>query len=84
MPTPVAPNNRTGLRERSATCSICAILGAEAGAIIQTLKVFQGREYNDWFIARTGYTGEEGLEILVPEAEVVAFWQKLLTAGVLP
>lgn len=60
------------------------VLGDEAGAIIQALKVFQGREYNDWFIARTGYTGEEGLEIQVPEAQVAAFWQKLLAAGVLP
>jgi len=60
------------------------VLGDEAGAIIQALKVFQGREYNDWFIARTGYTGEEGLEILVPEAEIAGFWQKLLAAEVLP
>ncbi|MBK7300293.1 MAG: glycine cleavage system protein T [Moraxellaceae bacterium] len=37
-----------------------------------------------WFIARTGYTGEEGLEILVPQAKVAEFWQQLLAAGVLP
>jgi aminomethyltransferase len=55
------------------------ILGAEAGAIIQSLKVFQGREYNDWFIARTGYTGEEGLEILVPEAEVAYLLAKIIS-----
>ncbi|MFO1391550.1 MAG: glycine cleavage system aminomethyltransferase GcvT [Agitococcus sp.] len=60
------------------------VLGDEAGAIIQALKVFQGREHNDWFIARTGYTGEEGLEILVPEAHIADFWQKLLAAEVLP
>ena len=60
------------------------VLGDEAGAIIQALKVFQGREHNDWFIARTGYTGEEGLEILVPEAQIADFWQKLLAAEVLP
>ncbi len=60
------------------------VLGDEAGAIIQALKVFQGREHNDWFIARTGYTGEEGLEILVPQAQVAEFWQQLLAAGVLP
>jgi aminomethyltransferase len=49
------------------------VLGDEAGAIIQALKVFQGREHNDWFIARTGYTGEEGLEILVPQAKLRPF-----------
>ncbi|PTQ89537.1 glycine cleavage system aminomethyltransferase GcvT [Agitococcus lubricus] len=60
------------------------VLGAEAGAIIQALKVFQGREYNDWFIARTGYTGEEGLEILLPNTQAAALWQQLLAAHVVP
>lgn len=51
---------------------------------IGALKVFQGAEAGDWFIARTGYTGEDGLEIMVPETEVVAFWQALADAGVQP
>src|SRR5687767_589605 len=29
------------------------------------------------FVARTGYTGEDGFEILVPEAQAVAFWNAL-------
>ena len=59
------------------------VLGAEAAALIAGLKVFQGKEFrNDWFIARTGYTGEEGVEMLVPEAEIAGFWQQLLAAGV--
>lgn len=36
------------------------------------------------FLARTGYTGEDGFEILVPEADTVAFWDALLAAGVKP
>jgi len=36
------------------------------------------------FVARTGYTGEDGFEIIVPEAETVAFWNALLAAGVKP
>ncbi len=36
------------------------------------------------FIARTGYTGEDGFEIIVPEAQTVALWQALLDAGVKP
>jgi aminomethyltransferase len=36
------------------------------------------------FVARTGYTGEDGYEILVPEAQSVAFWNALLDAGVKP
>ena len=36
------------------------------------------------FLARTGYTGEDGFEILLPQSAVVAFWEKLLAAGVKP
>ncbi|MBD9367231.1 glycine cleavage system aminomethyltransferase GcvT [Xanthomonas sp. XNM01] len=36
------------------------------------------------FLARTGYTGEDGFEIVLPEAEAVAFWNALLEAGVKP
>ena len=36
------------------------------------------------FVARTGYTGEDGFEIIVPEAQAVAFWNALLAAGVKP
>jgi aminomethyltransferase len=36
------------------------------------------------FVARTGYTGEDGFEVLVPEAQTVAFWNALLAAGVKP
>jgi aminomethyltransferase len=36
------------------------------------------------FVARTGYTGEDGFEIIVPEAQAIAFWNALLAAGVKP
>lgn len=36
------------------------------------------------FIARTGYTGEDGFEIIVPEQNTVAFWNALHAAGVKP
>jgi len=38
----------------------------------------------DVFVARTGYTGEDGFEVVVPEAQTVAFWNALLEAGVKP
>ncbi len=41
-------------------------------ALIRELKPFQGRAEGDWFIARTGYTGEDGLEIMLPAAEALA------------
>src|SRR3569833_3452796 len=38
----------------------------------------------DLFIARTGYTGEDGYEIILPAAQAAAVWQKLQAAGVKP
>ena len=63
---------------------LATVLGGEAGSTIRSLQVFQGVELGDWFVARTGYTGEDGVEMLIPESDVCAFWQKLLAAGVLP
>ncbi|MGO1071840.1 glycine cleavage system aminomethyltransferase GcvT [Lysobacter sp. CA199] len=36
------------------------------------------------FIARTGYTGEDGFEVVVPEDRAVALWDALLGVGVKP
>ena len=36
------------------------------------------------FVARTGYTGEDGFEVIVPEADTVALWNALAAAGVKP
>jgi len=44
----------------------------------------QGPHGAPLFIARTGYTGEDGFEIIVPEDAAVALWQELAAAGVLP
>ncbi|WP_455380720.1 glycine cleavage system aminomethyltransferase GcvT [Acidihalobacter prosperus] len=48
------------------------------------LGVFQALEVEDWFIARTGYTGEDGFEIMLPNEKVVEFWQQLIASGVQP
>jgi len=56
----------------------------EQAGLISELKVFQGLPVGEWFYARTGYTGEDGLEIIVPAAEVAEFWDALIAAGVAP
>ncbi|MBO4330358.1 MAG: glycine cleavage system aminomethyltransferase GcvT [Rhodocyclaceae bacterium] len=38
----------------------------------------------DWFYARTGYTGEDGLELTLPASDAPACWNALLDAGVRP
>lgn len=52
--------------------------------LIEELSVFQGAESEGWFFARTGYTGEDGLEVLVPDDEAEAFWNALAAADVPP
>lgn len=59
-------------------------LTAEQAAILPQLKVFQGLAVGEWFIARTGYTGEDGLEIMLPNSEAASFWMALSQAGVSP
>ena len=56
----------------------------QARVTAEELKIFVGAFYGEWFIARTGYTGEDGFEIMLPEAEAVDFWNALLDAGVKP
>ena len=44
----------------------------------------QGPHGMPLFVARTGYTGEDGFEIIVPEEHAIALWQALVEAGVKP
>lgn len=37
-----------------------------------------------WFVARTGYTGEDGFEILLPANQASALWRALAADGVVP
>jgi aminomethyltransferase len=44
----------------------------------------RGAAGEELFVARTGYTGEDGFEIVLPESQAVGFWNRLLEAGVKP
>ncbi|MCW8851767.1 MAG: glycine cleavage system aminomethyltransferase GcvT [Gammaproteobacteria bacterium] len=48
------------------------------------LKRFFGADCGEWFVGRTGYTGEDGFEIMMPVSEAPALWDKLSDAGVKP
>ena len=56
----------------------------ESKAITEELKLFQSVTVNHYFIARTGYTGEDGFEIILPADEAPTFWKALHAAGVAP
>lgn len=51
---------------------------------IDNLKSFEFIQNKDIFVARTGYTGEKGIEIILPHQEAVIVWEKLISAGVNP
>jgi len=63
---------------------VLGVLPPEASAIASTLKPFVAAFAGDWFIARTGYTGEDGFEIILPGDEAAGFWRKLRSAGIGP
>ena len=52
---------------------------------VQDLKHFQGVDLgDDWFVARTGYTGEDGVEVVLSDKQAEAFFAQLQAAGVAP
>lgn len=57
---------------------------ADSQAQTENLKLFQAAFLGDYFIARTGYTGEDGFEITLPANEATGFWNALHAAGVAP
>ncbi len=48
------------------------------------LKVFTGMQAGELFVARTGYTGEDGWEIAMPADRAPVIWDRLLAAGAAP
>jgi aminomethyltransferase len=56
----------------------------QAKAATEGLKAFFAAEVAQYFIASTGYTGEDGYEIMLPAGEAEALWNALNAAGVAP
>jgi len=48
------------------------------------LKPFFGAQLGDLFIARTGYTGEDGFEIMLANDDAASLWDTLLAADIQP
>jgi aminomethyltransferase len=68
-----------GARARAAT-----LLDPAFATRALALDYFYGTAEDHWFVARTGYTGEDGWEIMLPATEAAAFWERLRGAGVVP
>jgi aminomethyltransferase len=48
------------------------------------LRSYTAAELDGWMISRTGYTGEDGVEVMLPAADVDLLWTRLLDAGIPP
>ncbi|OUR66848.1 glycine cleavage system protein T [Cycloclasticus sp. 46_83_sub15_T18] len=63
---------------------VCPILPERLGMSAAEIKPFSACWFGEWFVGRTGYTGEDGFEIMLPEDKAEGFWRQLLEVGVKP
>ncbi|TMP29274.1 glycine cleavage system protein T [Pseudoalteromonas rubra] len=68
----------------NAKAKTATILSDTQNAAVEGMKPFFGVQAEELFIATTGYTGEDGYEIVVHNDDAAQLWQKLLDAGVRP
>jgi len=74
------PNARAKVIELLDPADITAASKLGRFAALQT----QLRDGIEVFLARTGYTGEDGFEIVLPQHAAVAFWDALRAQGITP
>ena len=63
---------------------VLALLADEAKEKVEALKPFFGVAIGNQFFGRTGYTGEDGFEIMLPNEQAAGLWNVLKDAGVNP
>ena len=68
----------------TARAKTASLLGPAGRSAALEIAPFAGVQIDSWFIARTGYTGEDGFEIMLPAADAAAVWSALAAAGVAP
>lgn len=60
------------------------VFDTAAADLITSLRPFKFMVHDGWQIARTGYTGEDGVEIVLPADEAMDCWRRLMEAGASP
>ena len=67
-----------------ALARVISVLSAPKVELISQLKPFSVGSIEGWTIARTGYTGEDGLELILPVDQAAQAWQDFIDAGITP
>lgn len=68
----------------NAIARVGSLLTAEDARHLRELAAFHAFEAGELFIARTGYTGEDGVEIILDGGQASGLWRALVAAGVRP
>lgn len=68
----------------NARAKVLGLLDENARKTAEKLDAFFGSPIGERFVARTGYTGEDGFEVMLPHADAKRLWQALKDAGVAP
>jgi aminomethyltransferase len=64
--------------------TVMALLPQGDASGVSALKTFSAGQFGELFIARTGYTGEDGFEISMSAEAAMELWDQLIAAGVAP
>jgi aminomethyltransferase len=67
-----------------ARAHVAALLDPSDGDAVLAVPRFAAGQFGSYFIARTGYTGEDGFEVVLPATGAVTFWEALRARGVVP
>lgn len=63
---------------------LASILSSTRANLIQKLQHHEAAVDGDWLISCTGYTGEDGIEIMLPAQQAIDFINELVGAGIAP
>ncbi len=64
--------------------AVHAVLDPQLASQAEKLSRFSAATQGEWFVARTGYTGEDGYELILPGDAAPTVWQALLDQEVTP
>jgi aminomethyltransferase len=68
----------------NARAKTLALLPPAQQSAAEALAPFFGAQIDSWFIARTGYTGEDGFEVMLPADDAAKTWNALRAQGIQP